>query len=368
MTRSDPQNPERSGATPESFVDASDLKASLLTILKLAVIALAVFLIARVAANISWADFRREIADAHSRPLTAGFFFLLARWWIWQHRWSLALQEIGERTRTRRRFAALSASILVNHVTPTARVLGGVVRTRYLSGRWGGPFSRVYAAVLFDQLVHHSVIGLFTWLAFIGGAWVFGRPRLAVGAALALIVAATIIVRKARRDEPADAELGLGTPLLSGARKRVERLAPFIDHGRETLRIVRRLFRNRALLARSSAWSAGVFIASTLAQWCLFLALGTDIGPIKVAAIVGLGGFAGALMGTPGGIGSTEAAMIAGFVAVGVPRIDAVTAVLLFRGLHYVLVFGCGIPSLAALEWQRRARRRSEALENAAEQ
>jgi uncharacterized protein (TIRG00374 family) len=367
MSRSESQSSEPSSSVPESFVDASDLKASLLTILKLGVIALAIILIARVAANISWTDLRREISEARPGPLATGFLFLLARWWIWQYRWSLALGEIGERTRARRRFAALSASILVNHVTPTARVLGGVVRTRYLSGRWGGPFSKVYAAVLFDQLVHHAVIGLFTWLAFIGGAWVFGRPRLAVGAALTLIVVALIVGRKAGRVEPVDPELGLGAPLLSGARKRVERLAPFLDHGRETLRIVRRLFRTRRLVVRSAAWSAGVFIASAIAQWCLFLALGTDIGPIKVAAIVGLGGFAGALMGTPGGIGSTEAAMITGFVAVGVSRLDAVTAVLLFRGLHYALVFGCGIPSLAALEWQRRARRRSEAREDATE-
>ena len=78
---------------------------------------------------------------------------------------------------------------------------------------------------------------------------------------------------------------------------------------------------------------------------------------IGADAIVGLGGFAGALMGTPGGIGSTEAAMISGFVALGIDRVDALTAVFLFRGLHYALVFGCGVPSLAALEWQRRNRR-----------
>ena len=55
-----------------------------------------------------------------------------------------------------------------------------------------------------------------------------------------------------------------------------------------------------------------------------------------------------------------EAAMIAGFVTLGVPRVDAVTAVFLFRGLHYSLVFGCGIPSIVTLEWQRRRRRAAE--------
>ena len=345
--------------TTESLVEASDLKAALLTGLKLAVIALAVYLIARVAANVSWVDLRREVSTAQPLPLVAGLGFLLARWWIWQHRWSLSLEEIGETTTARRRFAALTTSILINHVTPTARVLGGVVRTRYLSGRWGGPFPRVYAAVLFDQLIHHTVIGLFTWLAFIGGAWALERRLLSIGAAVALAVVASIVIRRARRKD-AEAELGLASPLFAGARHRIERLAPILDHGRETLRLVRQLFGKRSLFLRAVVWSAGVFVASTLAQWLLFVALGTDIGLLRVAAIVGLGGFAGALMGTPGGIGSTEAAMIAGFVALGVPRVDAVTAVFLFRGLHYALVFGCGIPSLLTLEWQRRRRRAAE--------
>jgi uncharacterized protein (TIRG00374 family) len=353
MSGPDFPQPDRGESQTESLAETSDLKAALVTGLKLAVVALAVYLIARVAANVSWVDLRREVATARPAPLAAGLGFLLARWWIWQHRWSLALEEIGETTTARRRFAALTASILVNHVTPTARVLGGVVRTRYLSGRWGGPFSRVYGAVLFDQLIHHTVIGLFTWLAFIGGAWALDRRALSIAAAVALLVAAVVVVRRARRKN-SETELGLENPLLAGARRRIERLAPLLDHGRETLRLARHLFAHRSLFLRAVAWSAGVFIASTLAQWLLFVAVGTDIEPLRVAAIVGLGGFAGAVTGTPGGIGSTEAAMIAGFVALGVPRVDAVTAVFLFRGLHYALVFGCGLPSLIALEWQRK--------------
>jgi uncharacterized protein (TIRG00374 family) len=364
MTRPETHQPDSRETRAESLVEASDLKAALLTGLKLAVIALAIYLIARVASNVSWVDLRREVSTARPLPLAAGLGFLLARWWIWQHRWSLSLQEIGETTKTRRRFAALTTSILINHVTPTARVLGGVVRTRYLSGRWGGPFSRVYAAVLFDQLIHHTVIGSFTWLAFIGGAWALDRRLLSAGASAALVVVATIVIRRARRKDAAT-ELGLASPLLAGARHRIERLAPILDHGRETLRLVRQLFGRRSLFLRAVAWSAGVFVASALAQWLLFVALGTDIGLLRVAAIVGLGGFAGALMGTPGGIGSTEAAMIAGFVALSVPRVDAVTAVFLFRGLHYALVFGCGIPSLLALEWQRRKRRAAESAKSA---
>ncbi len=66
--------------------------------------------------------------------------------------------------------------------------------------------------------------------------------------------------------------------------------------------------------------------------------------------MIGLGGFAGIVTGTPGGVATTEAASIAGYVALGLGRAEAVAGVLLFRGLHYALVLGLGSPCL--LYWE----------------
>jgi uncharacterized protein (TIRG00374 family) len=329
-------------------------RSGLLAVVKLAVVALTIYLVARVASTVGWSDFRREIADASPLPVTLAAVALLARWWIWQHRWSLGLELVAQPTRARRRFAALTASILANLVTPTARVLGGVLRARYFSRPWGGPFSRVFASVLFDQLMHNAVIGVYTWLALIGAAWVLDQRWLSLVATGAFVAAGALLYRRASRLTARDGTLDLTSPFVAGPRRTIERLGNFADHGRETLRVLRAMLGNRSLLARSSAWTTVLFAANVSAQWLLFLALGSDLAFLKVAAVVGLGGFAGALLATPGGIGSTEAAMIAMFVALGVPQVDAVAAVLLYRGLHYGLVFACGLPSLAVLEWQRR--------------
>jgi uncharacterized membrane protein YbhN (UPF0104 family) len=46
--------------------------------------------------------------------------------------------------------------------------------------------------------------------------------------------------------------------------------------------------------------------------------------------------------------------MVTGYVFLGVARGDAVAAALIFRGLHYALVLGCGLPSFVVLETLRR--------------
>jgi uncharacterized membrane protein YbhN (UPF0104 family) len=71
---------------------------------------------------------------------------------------------------------------------------------------------------------------------------------------------------------------------------------------------------------------------------------------LTVAITVALGAAAGQLTGTPGGAATTEAAMIACFVALGVDRVEAVAATLLYRGLHYGLIMILGVPALLYFE------------------
>jgi uncharacterized membrane protein YbhN (UPF0104 family) len=61
------------------------------------------------------------------------------------------------------------------------------------------------------------------------------------------------------------------------------------------------------------------------------------------------------LTGTPGGLGTTEAAMVASFTAMGMDRVDAAAGTLLYRALHYVSILGLGVPALLALELKPRS-------------
>jgi uncharacterized protein (TIRG00374 family) len=108
-----------------------------------------------------------------------------------------------------------------------------------------------------------------------------------------------------------------------------------------------------------------LFVLNVAAQWLIFSSLGSDVGLLTVAVTVALGIGAGVLTGTPGGVATTEAAMVALYVALGMERVDAAAGVLLYRGLHYVLVLLLGLPSLAFCETvlpSRRSRRAATAL------
>jgi uncharacterized protein (TIRG00374 family) len=108
------------------------------------------------------------------------------------------------------------------------------------------------------------------------------------------------------------------------------------------------------------AWTLAFGLLNLGAQWVLFRALGIRVDPFVVAAVIGGGTIVGALTGSPGGLATTEAAMTAGYVALGIGELDAAAATLLYRGLHYAVVLALGAPSLFYFEIvERRARRRA---------
>ena len=119
------------------------------------------------------------------------------------------------------------------------------------------------------------------------------------------------------------------------------------------------------LQLQSLALGCLFFVVNTFAQWLIFRSIGEPVGLLPVVAVVSLGGAAGILTGTPGGVGTTEAAMVAGFVALGMDRVDASAGTLLYRGLHYAVVLAVGLPALAVLELHasRAETRAAEAID-----
>jgi uncharacterized membrane protein YbhN (UPF0104 family) len=56
------------------------------------------------------------------------------------------------------------------------------------------------------------------------------------------------------------------------------------------------------------------------------------------------------LTGRPGGLGTTVAGLVGSLGFVGVGRVVAAAATLLYRGLHYATGLAVGLPALAVLE------------------
>jgi uncharacterized protein (TIRG00374 family) len=277
---------------------------------------------------------------------------LVLRFVPWDQRWRLALRRAGPLPRRRESMMALLAAATVNSVLPTVRVVGGVLRGRWIGRAVGLSLGRAYGSVLYDQVAHQVVMSAVTVVALVGALAVSGRPALALALAAtagAGAAGAGLWLRR-RRGGRREMLRRFAARLLRRTAQggAVERL---VAHGRDSLDVVVTLLAD----VRLRWWALGLgvvfFVLNASAQWLVFLALGGEAVSLWVVlAVVALGGAAGVAVGTPGGLGAAEATMIAGFTALGVDRLDATAASLLFRSLHFVTVLGLGVPSLLWLE------------------
>ena len=79
-------------------------------------------------------------------------------------------------------------------------------------------------------------------------------------------------------------------------------------------------------------------------------AFGGSVPIAKIGVVYLTGATLGAIIPTPGGLGTVEAALIAGLTAAGVPGAVAISAVLLFRLLTFWLPVPVGWVALNFLE------------------
>ncbi len=316
---------------------------------QLAALILVLFLAWRLLEQIGWRDLSLRMRSARQPLMIAASAALLARFVLLYLRWHLALESAHFRPPWLYGLASQLAAVLANHLTPTARLLGGVFRARCVSRKILQPFAQVYATVLVDQISQQVVFGTVTWLALIAVSEWMGLVRLArvLGLSLVTVVVALTIWRQRRMTEnsrPLATLVGLKAERLG------RRLGPLFAGGRELVAVLRQSFSDIRLQARMAALGLLILLLNVLAQWWIFESLGTPVRLGTVAATIALGIAAGLLTGTPGGIATTEAAMVGLYVSLGVDRVDAVAGVLLYRGIHYLLVLTLGVPAMVYCE------------------
>jgi len=320
-------------------------------LLKVGISALALYFTWRLLTGLSWRELGGRLSEASWLYLTPAILFLLARWAAWAWRFRLAArQAVGLDPGSVLGYFVLKASAALNLITPSARLIGGLMRARYFSRAAGLPFGVLYGVVLYDQIAHHAVMITATWIALIATAWAMGKTglSLAAAAALAAVVAALVLWSRRGRFET--------NPLVRFLARRAERaegrMQSFYAHGHEAVHIFVRLLASPRLHVRAALLGLLYVLFNVGAQWLVFLAMGRPIDLLVVFTGVSLGTAAGTLTGTPGGLGTTEAAMVASFTLLGVDRVDAAAGTLLFRGLHYATVLGLGLPALLVLEFR----------------
>jgi uncharacterized membrane protein YbhN (UPF0104 family) len=329
-------------------------------LLKAGLTAAAGYLTWRLLAGIAWSELEARLVEARPLPLALAAVALLARFAAWDARFRLAARRVtGTSPGALLGFFVLLASAALNLLTPSARVIGGLVRARYVARANARPLGLFYGVVLFDQVAHHAVMIACTWLAIIVTAPARGRPGLGLGAAAALAAAFAGLAAWSRTRPRSMAPAGAAGAASAGplarflaaraalAEGRAQRL---YAHGHEALGVFARLLADAPLRAPAVALGVAYFLLNAAAQWLVFAALGARVDPLVVVTAVAVGSAAGLAAGTPGGLGVTEATMMPLYSAMGVHAATGAAGTLLFRGLHYATILAVGLPALVVLE------------------
>ncbi|MGB5878930.1 MAG: lysylphosphatidylglycerol synthase transmembrane domain-containing protein, partial [Thermoanaerobaculia bacterium] len=263
--------PPPPAVSPEPTGPAAE-QSRLRSVLKLLLVGMALFLVWRLASRVGWREVGERMAEVGPMPLLLSTLFLFGRYVAVNLRWSLALHRLGPQPHHLVRILMLFTAAFVNHITPAARVLGGILRARYLGRYQSHPFSELYGVVLADQVSHHLVHLVLTWLALVALAWQVGQQKTALIAglalpALALVVTYAVHTRHSERWRPI-------TDLARRMAKRQEsRLSTLLEGGRGAYRRFREIFADRNLQFRMAIFGVAFFLLNVLAQWVIFAGL-----------------------------------------------------------------------------------------------
>ena len=91
--------------------------------------------------GMGWRQLVEQLRSVQPKLIGSICLLLFLRWVAWSGRWSLSLHRSGIAAPLWQPLPAILAAAVVNHVTPSFRVFGGLLRARYISRSARAPFS-----------------------------------------------------------------------------------------------------------------------------------------------------------------------------------------------------------------------------------
>jgi uncharacterized membrane protein YbhN (UPF0104 family) len=285
----------------------------------------------------------RVAADADPVWLALSFLPILARFLVWGVKWTRMLRRrgpVGFPVALR----ALMAGVFVNLTTPTAKLAGGFVRAALIRRRTGWRMSVAYGWSLADQVTNllgnltlYGIVALGAGLTLAPGAT--RAPFLVSGAVALAAVVALVSLRRPGWTAVQRPGLARWLSRITPVRFRTIRngeptaawvgpvFEPLLHHGK-TLRVA----------THDLGLAACSFASLCLANAMVLQALGVETPLFLIAVAVVIGYLAGTVIGTVGGIGVTEVALIKLWTAAGVPLEAATAGSLLHRASYYLVI------------------------------
>jgi uncharacterized protein (TIRG00374 family) len=286
-----------------------------------------------------WGGWSEMIAAARRvgmAGICAALALSLLNYYLRFVRWQLYLRALGYRVANR-----VSAPIYFGGfaLTVTPGKAGEMMRSVLLK-KHGVPYAHSIAAFMSERLSDLLAIVLLA----LCGLYTYPRASLAVLAAAS--IGAFALVMLSRRELPR-ATAQTSTSLASGA------IGKFIEQAHATLRAARQCH-TPTMLWQSGVLSVLAWSAEAIALFLILRWLGADV-PLEFAVFVyGASILAGVITLLPGGLGGTEAVMIALLVGQGIAPATAAAATMLIR--LTTLWFAVGLGALAlALQKSGRA-------------
>jgi uncharacterized membrane protein YbhN (UPF0104 family) len=247
-------------------------------------------------------------------------------------------------------------NLAVSNALPGGAVVGAAARYRM-----GRSFGQAPAAVTVSLFAVGQAMSMGRWLLVVlalaacllsgvGSALDVAVLAAAVAALAASAAVCWVVIADSRFSRAA---ITVGQRLVDRVGRRVPRLAgrqvePFVGRMRAQGAWLLRDRAGRLLLAAAAVTLGGAAIVATVV---LALDGPGGPGPLEIVRIYLLVRVAAAFSPTPGNVGVVEGALVAGLVAAGVDPPTAVAAVMVYRGLTYVLPIGTG--SVLYLGWRR---------------
>jgi len=259
------------------------------------------------------------------------------------------------------------STLAVGHVVPGGSAAGAALGYRLLTSAGVSPTNAGFTLAT-QGLGSAVVLNVLLWIGLVVSIPVRGfNPLYGTAAILGAVLLgffALVILSLTRGEERAAAWLCR----LAGHTRMLD--ADRVNRGvHQVAARLRAMSADPGLLRRATAWAAANWLLDAASLWIFLLAFGHGIGPDALLVAYGLANVLAAIPVTPGGLGITEAVLIALLVGFGTPRDVAVLAVIAYRLVNFWLPIPVGAAAYLSLRSGARAtERRGEELRHLGEQ
>jgi uncharacterized protein (TIRG00374 family) len=320
------------------------------------------FSLALVAAMIFWflpqftslSDVWASVQDMTA--LQIGLLLLATVWNLATYQFVMVTTMPGMRLREAT-VSTMTTTAVSNTIVGGAALSLGL--TYAMNSSWGFSRSRTSVSVLLSGLWNNFAKLALPVLALAALALTASAPspgRILAGlCGVGALVAAVVLLGLLLRSRESAARIGTGAGRVASAVRRPFGRPPVEGWDRATTK-----FRDRTILLLRARWY-WLTLATVVSHLSLFAVLlvalravgvGADeVGAVEALAVFAFARLLTAVPFTPGGLGVIELALITGLSAAGGERAEVAAAVLIFRGLTYVLPILLGV--VAYLFWRQ---------------